>query len=283
MTKASHSKKPAKTLKKPAARAAASKSAPAKKAPAKSVKHPPKPIKAAKPVLISPPNGAPGVDPDTVNFQWSISQPAPGGFQLTVVDTSTQQNVIFNQPIAAGTTNFKVSAGQLLKGKSYTWGVAALDGANPPNKTISDPFTFTTLSASSSCSASSPQKCALEFELDEDTNADFDMIITDPTGYQFTYDDSTRYIQDTISHLGPDIAFLQSPPVGHYNIIVYVFTGSGEQTHFTLKVLEAGVVKQVLENNLLVSPLGNTTGECFPGTPANPLCGTGIGYSFTYP
>jgi len=50
VTKASHSKKPAKTLKKPAAKAAASKSAPAKKAPTKSAKHASKPIKAVKPV-----------------------------------------------------------------------------------------------------------------------------------------------------------------------------------------------------------------------------------------
>jgi RNA polymerase primary sigma factor len=56
VTKASHSKKPAKPLKKPAAKAAASKGAPAKKAPAKaghhakSAKPAAKPVKAVKPV-----------------------------------------------------------------------------------------------------------------------------------------------------------------------------------------------------------------------------------------
>jgi RNA polymerase primary sigma factor len=51
VTKASHSKKPAKSLKKPAAKAASSKSSPAKKAPAKSmpVKSKGKPVKPAKP------------------------------------------------------------------------------------------------------------------------------------------------------------------------------------------------------------------------------------------
>jgi RNA polymerase primary sigma factor len=53
VTKASHSKKPAKSHKKPAAKAAASKSAPAKKS-AKPVKAPAKPVKAAKPVAKTP-------------------------------------------------------------------------------------------------------------------------------------------------------------------------------------------------------------------------------------
>jgi RNA polymerase primary sigma factor len=47
VTKASHSKKPAKPVKKPAAKAAASKSAPAKKAPAKAAKAHAKPVKHA--------------------------------------------------------------------------------------------------------------------------------------------------------------------------------------------------------------------------------------------
>ncbi|MCE6991761.1 M4 family metallopeptidase [Dyadobacter sp. CY323] len=212
-------------------------------------------IRPPAPVGLQPNgnNALPLQNGSSVTFSW---QPGPG----VALNTQHQVRVSEEGNMISSFSNLTMSGTGIIYNQAkfdtqYDWKVNNLSTISGcPSQWTQASFKTQEEPAPEEPDEEEAIKSDLAFTLEEPTNDDFDMIIKTPSGNVFTYDDATRYVQDTQGDLGPDIAFFNHPEEGTYELTVLIY----QRNHlvcpvpFTLKALENGVVKKILADELPV-------------------------------
>ncbi|MBL8299253.1 MAG: M4 family metallopeptidase [Rhodanobacteraceae bacterium] len=218
----------------------------------------------ASAVNASPTNGQSiEANANPITFSWSSVDSNASTSSLFITDVTTGSGSTYAEgPASRGSASI---SGVRTPGHTYRWRVRTCPptpaGGSPRDCSESEPFTYSVRNAE-------PINSALAFELEESTNADFDMVIQDPTGRVFTYDDPEHYVQDTIGDTGPDIAYWSSPPHGTYHVAVRIYSGNGLATSFRLRALRNGSVVSApnFPSNQAVVGWANVSGNYWPAT-----------------
>lgn len=170
-----------------------------------------------------------------VTFSWTGDARATFT-QLSIRDLTS--GTVTHGPAQDGTASSATVAGVRTPGHTYSWTVRICP-PRPADDSVRDCIVSSPTEYSVEAPPT-PRNSPLAFELTESTDADFDMLIEDPTGRAFTFDDTDHYVQDTINGTGPDVAYWSNPPRGTYKVIVKIYSGNLRATSFSLRALRDG-------------------------------------------